>query len=190
MLGSGSCLVLARFCQMVQSTTHHHHLTSFARLCRRLNTTRAASPILPTVKLSSTSPQNLPPPPTSYTSKVKGTETHQKLHIMVTFTRQAMREFHELYLRVIQEVRTWSDAASVGALSDELNSMLRISDAFERSNTPASDLRLSLLIPANIWQEGDWGEAEQTLYEHFQSLYQVSSPQCAMVMVSMLIACT
>jgi hypothetical protein len=67
---------------------------------------------------------------------------------MVTFTRQAMREFHELYLRVIQEVRTWSDAASVGALSDELNSMLRISDAFERSNTPASDLRLSLLIPS------------------------------------------
>jgi hypothetical protein len=40
------------------------------------------------------------------------------------------------------------DAESVGALSDELNRMLRISFAFLSSKTPASDPRVSLLTPS------------------------------------------
>jgi hypothetical protein len=67
---------------------------------------------------------------------------------MATFTRQAMHELHRLYLLVIAKLRTWCDAESVGALSDELNRMLRISWAFLGSNTPASDPHLSLLTPS------------------------------------------
>jgi hypothetical protein len=44
--------------------------------------------------------------------------------------------------------RTWCDAESVGALSDELNRMLRMSFAFLSSKTPASYPRLSLLTPS------------------------------------------
>jgi hypothetical protein len=104
-------------------------------------------PILPTYLPSSfyqQVPKNLPPPLLIY-PKVKETETHKKLHIMATLTRQAMHEFHRLYLLVIAKLRTWCDSESVGALSDELNRMLRISFAFLSSKTPASDPRLSLL---------------------------------------------
>jgi hypothetical protein len=86
-------------------------------------------------------------PPLLIYPKVKEPETHKKLHIMATLTRQAMHEFHRLYLLVIAKLRTWVDAASVGALSDELDRMQRISWAFLGSNTPASDPRLSLLTP-------------------------------------------